>query len=153
LLTATYKAEVTTAKSKAEARNNAVYSVVGGKESWDAIAQWTTTPEAGLDEAAAAEYNKMLASGGVQAELAAKALKEAYMASPGFKQANPTMTEPTGVVPAAPAVEPVSRRQYTDQRKKAIREGNAAEVAALDARARHTMQSLPDQWRLNAIIN
>lgn len=153
LLIASYKAEVQSVKTTAEKKRQAVYDAVGGKEQWDAIAQWTTTDEAGLSQEAADEYNKMLAAGGVQAQLAANALKEAYMATPGFKQANPTMQSADSAVPASPNIEAISRRQYVEQRKKAVRTGNAAEVAALDARATHTMTNLPNQWRMNAIVN
>lgn len=153
LLASTYTSEIKNAETQANARNQAVYDAVGGKETWDALAEWTTKPEAGLSPEAADAYNEMLAAGGVQAELAAKALKEAYMASPGFKQNNPAIVTPDAAVPAQTQVQAISRRQYTEQRKAAIRTGNAAEVAALDQRARLTMEKLPEQWRVSAIIN
>lgn len=153
LLMNTYNTEVTNIKSAAEQKRQAVFSVVGGEEQWNAIAEWTKTAESGLSQEAADDYNKMLAAGGVQAELAANALKEAYMATPGFKQNNPTMESADSVVPAQPNVEPISRRQYVEQRKAAVRTGNASEVTALDSRAKHTMDNLPGQWRMSAIVN
>lgn len=153
ILAATYTSEVSKMKSTQAEAVSLVHNAVGGQETWDKIAAWTATEEAGLSDEAANSYNQMLNAGGVQAELAARALKEAYMASPGFKQENPNMQQPDTSVPPAPAVEAISRPQYTKERKKAVREGNAALVEQLDARARHTMDNLPSQWRINAVIN
>ena len=75
------------------------------------------------------------------------------MASPGFKEANPTMVAGDNTPPVQSGITPISRPQYTEERKKAVHSGNAAEVAALDARARHTMTNVPDQWRMKPIIN
>jgi hypothetical protein len=154
LLASTYHTEIKKVQEEAEARNNAVYTEVGGKEAWDAIAQWTTTPEAGLTPDAAQEYNELLAAGGVKALLAAKALKEAYMASPGFKTQNTepnTIVTPDSAVPASPAIETISRRQYVDEKRKAIQAGDAATVAKLEARAQYTMKNAPAQWRLTPL--
>ena len=152
LLASAYSAELTKLQAASDARNQSVYDQVGGKETWDAIALWTTTPEAQLSKEAAAEYNSMLAKGGVQAQLAATALKEAYMASPGFGAAQPTqMVQGDQPAPPANAVEPISRRQYVDEKRKAINSGNAAAVAALEARANFTMKHAAAQWRLTPL--
>jgi len=154
LLTTTYHAEIKKEQDAAEARNKEVYDIVGGKEAWDQLAQWTTTPEAGLSPEAANEYNAMLAAGGVQAKLAAHALKEAYMASPGFKDSTPnTMVQPDAAAPSSHAVEPISRRQYVDEKRKAIRTGDAAKVAQLEARAQYTLKHAASQWRLQPLQN
>jgi hypothetical protein len=153
ILTSTYRSEVKNAQAAADSKNQAVYDAVGGKEQWDAIAKWTTTEGAGLSTEAANDYNTMLAAGGVQASLAARAIKEAYMASPGFKQDNPVIVQADGVVPVQSVVAPISRPQYITERKKAVREGNATAVQSLDNRATHTMNNIPDQWRVKSIVN
>jgi len=152
LLTTTYHAEIKKEQDAAEARNQEVYKVVGGKETWDALAQWTTTPEAGLSPEAADEYNAMLAAGGVQAKLAARALKEAYMASPGFKENTPnTMVQGDDPAPTGHTIEPISRLQYVDEKRKAIRSGDATKVAQLEARAQYTLKHAAAQWRLRPL--
>lgn len=140
---ATELTNVQTAQTK-EAEK--VYEVVGGKEQWEKIAAWTATPESKLSEEAATEYNAMLSKGGVQAQLAAKALKEEYMSSPGFEQPENLMKgestpAPTGVVEA------ISRAKYTAAKRKAVYENDAAAVATLEKQARYTMDKHPDMWR------
>ena len=143
--------ELDAVKGKSAAILTSVHNTVGGEGVWNQIVAWTRTPEAGLDEAAATEYNTMLNAGGVQAQLAAAALKEAYMSSPGFRQDNPTIVTPDAAVPGTSIITPISRPQYTELYSKAIREGNAVEVASLDARAKHTMTNLPEQWRVRPL--
>ena len=152
LLASTYNTEIKKIQEKAQAEVNAVYTEVGGKETWDAIAQWTTTPESGLDKQAAQEYNAMLSAGGVQALLAAKALKEAYMASPGFTATQPnTLVTADSAVPAQPVIETISRRQYVEEKRKAMSVGDAATVAKLEARAHYTRKNVPNQWRMTPL--
>jgi hypothetical protein len=129
---------------------NAVLSVVhtaaGSEKMWNDIVVWTTTDDSGLTPEGEKQYNDMLAAGGVQAQLAVQALKEAYMASPGFVQEEGHIAGDTGV-PAAPAVEMISRAQYTEEKRKAVRDQNAVLVASLEARARYTMETDPGVWR------
>ena len=153
ILEATYVSETAKVKQSVQQKLDTVHSAVGGQEEWDAIVAWTQTPEAGLDEQAANDYNELLNAGGVKAQLAARALKEAYMSSPGFKEQNPTAVQPQGMVAPTPTVAPIARRQYVEERKKAVREGNAALVESLDARARYTMERVPSSWRLAPIDN
>ena len=142
-----FKSEVASLESKANEAAAAVHTTVGGVEMWDAIVAWTQSDASGLTEAGEKEYNAMLNAGGVQAQLAAKALKEQYMSSPGFKEAHPTIVTPDAIVPATPTTEPISRRQYTEDMQKATRTANMVEIKSLDARARFTMENHPDQWR------
>lgn len=145
-LVAGFTTEVANAEKRQAAETAKVYEVVGGEAEWNKIAAWTSDPASKLDPAAAKEYNAMLAAGGVQAQLAANALKEAYMASPGFSaDAN---VVPGDGTPPAQGLEPISRAQYTTEKKKARQSGDGVLDAALDARARHTMQNFPNQWRL-----
>lgn len=140
--------EIETQRNKVKETLSSVHSTVGGEQTWNSIVEWSRTEEAGLDPKAAEEYNAMLNAGGVQAQLAARALKEAYMSSPGFKEQNPTMEQADSSAPASPSLEPISRPQYTEEYNKAIRAGDAAKAAALDARAKYTMQHYPQQWRV-----
>lgn len=141
-----FKTEVANAETRQQAETAKVYEEVGGEEVWNKIAEWTADPASKLDPAAAKQYNAMLAAGGVQAQLAAKALKEAYMASPGFS-ADANLV-PGDSTPAPSGLEPISRVEYTKLKKEARQKGDGVADAALDARARHTMENLPNQWRL-----
>ena len=123
-----------------------IYDIVGGKESWDKLAAWTATAESGLSEEAANDYNAMLAQGGVQAQLAAKALMEEYMASPGFEKPA-TLIDGDGTPEAHSTVESISRREYTKEKKKAVYENDAVKVDALEKRARYTMDKHPTLWK------
>lgn len=151
-LEAAVQAEHAKETQAAEAKVHAVYEFLGGKDGrqageklWGEIAAWTKTAASGLSQEAAAEYNDMLAAGGVRAQLAAKALKEAYMSSPGFTQPANTLQ---GDTPAAPAaIETISRVKYVEEKGKAMREGRAEDVAKLEARARLTMEKHPEHWR------
>ena len=148
----TFKSARTAAEAQAKVAIQSVHDTVGGEDTWNKIAEWTATPEAGLSDDAADMYNEMLASGGVRAELAAKALKEAYMAAvPGFN--NTPLAEPTGVVPPTSAIQAISRPQYIKDRQTAVRDGDQVLVESLDARATHTMEHAPNQWRVTKQIN
>ena len=155
LLLNTFKTAHKEITRESQQRIDDVYNVVGGKAEWDKIAAWTATPEAGLSDEAAEAYNAMLAAGGVQAQLAANALKEAYMATPGFKEqgTQSIMVQPDAVPAPQSAMETISRRQYVDEKRKAIRTGDAAKVAQLEARAQYTLKHAASQWRLQPLQN
>jgi len=136
--------ERTSAHAANKPARDLVYNEAGGEAMWKAIEEWTTTEGCGLTPDGEKEYNQMLAAGGMQAQLAVKALKEAYMASPGFVQ--PAKLEGAdGVVPAG-QVDAISRAIYIKEKADAIKANDAVTVAALEARARYTMANLPTQW-------
>lgn len=128
-----------------EIENKKVFDVVGGKDTWEAIAKWTSTEESGLSAEAATAYNEMLAAGGVKAAIAANALKEAYMASPGFTSA-PALVTGDGS-PAPTGVTPISRSEYVAEKQKAINANDAVAVSSLEARARFTQANHANLWR------
>lgn len=140
-----FETEYSNASTSISTEANKVYDVVGGKEEWNKIAEWTKTPEAGLTPEAKDAYNSMLQQGGVQAELAAKAIKEAYMASPGFTQDPNLMPADSNANPAV-TMETISRSVYVSEKQKAIRENDGVAVAKLEERARFTKENNKDQW-------
>ena len=145
VLVSGFKTEVSNIETAQVAENQKVYEAVGGEETWNKKAEWTKTEESGLTSEAAKEYTAMLQAGGVQAQLAAKALKEAYVSSPGFT-ADPNLV-PGDSTPPAKGLELISRTQYLVDKKKARSENNGVLDAALDARAKHTMETNPGMWR------
>jgi len=144
-LVAGYSQARDAANASIEQENQRIYDVVGGKDKWEAAAAWTKTPEAGLTPEAAKAYNKMFAEGGLQAELAANAIMEAYMKSPGFTQA-PTLVQGDGPAPIL-GLTAISRSKYVEEKAKAITANDAVAVKSLEERARHTMQNNPGLWR------
>lgn len=145
LLVSGYKQEVQNRTALQDAENNKVFDLVGGKAEWDKIVDWTKTDTSGLSKEAAVVYNEMLAAGGVKAALAAKALKEAYMASPGFEP-TPNLMQGDGLAPAI-GTQLISRAEYTTEKQKAFRNNDGAAVQALEARAKYTMQNHANIWR------
>lgn len=152
VLEAAVKAEHTGQVAKAQAKVDAVFDVLGekngreaGKELWGKIAEWSKTEASGLSKEDAAKFNSMLAEGGLQAELAAKALKERYMAAPNVSTP-PNLIH--GDATGAPAgLAPISRAQYTEEKRKAMNSRDAAAVELLEKRARYTMEHKADLWR------
>ena len=147
LLLQGFKSEVKKSNDSVKSVLESVHKAVGGEDTWKQIQEWTRSDSSGLTEEGEKEYNRMLQAGGIQAELAAKALKEAYMASPGFKESNPNMTPADAAATPSPSVAPISRPQYVSEYKKAQQTGNLTEIKILDERARVTMERYPDQWR------
>ncbi len=145
LLVSGFKTNYADIIAKQEVEKSKVYDVVGGEDMWQKIAAWTATEEAALEPEAAKVYNEMLAAGGVKAALAANALKEAYMASPGFTAA-PNLVTGDSTPPAA-GVEPISRSEYTNKKREAFNSNDGVAVASLEARARFTMEQHPNLWR------
>lgn len=141
-----YEAEISKVNASIKAEAEKVYEIVGGEEEWNKIAAWAKTPEAGLDPEAKVQYNAMLAQGGVQAALAAKAIKEAYMASPGFTQdANLMQGQEPASAPSQ--IDPISRSEYINEKRKAVSSNDGVAVAALEERARFTMEHHAEKWR------
>lgn len=146
-----FETEYKAASSAISAEANKVYEIVGGKDEWNKMAEWTKTPEAGLSPEAKDAYNDMLRQGGVQAALAAQAIKEAYMQSPGFTQ-DPNLMQPDSNANPAVAVDAISRSEYVTEKGKAMRSNDGVAVAKLEERARYTRENHLDQWygtRLN----
>ena len=140
-----YETEHAAATASVNAEANKVFDVVGGKEMWDKMAAWAASPEAKLTEEARQSYNTMLSLGGVQAALAAEAIKGAYMQSPGFTQ-DPTLLTGDKQPNAPTGIEPISRSVYMTEKTKAINENNGVEVQSLEARARFTKEHHTAAW-------
>ena len=134
-------------KTSERVERDAVFNAVGGKDTWDAIVQWTHSEASTIASEDAATYNSMLAQGGKQANLAVEKIKEAYMADPNTNVPANNMMQGDGVPPVGTVVEPISRSIYVEQKNKAIRENDAATVAKLEQRARYTMDKQPTLWR------
>lgn len=125
----------------------AVVNSIGGQETWDSIVEWTQSDSSTLTEEQETAYNEMLAKGGESAKLAAAKIKEAYMADPNITLPAGTAMSGDSAVPPVNAMTPISRSEYTEKKKEAIRTNNAAEVKSLEARARYTMDKQPTIWR------
>lgn len=139
--------ELQTVRSAQSASTKAVLDSIGlpgyeGQAAFDAIAAWST---GNVTPAEQAEYNAMLSKGGMQANLAIKALKERYMADPSY-----TVTAelvPGTTVPVLQGPELISRTTYTAELRKAERARDVVAINKLNARATHTMQTSRASWR------
>lgn len=140
--------EKTTAVTKHQSALNSVHEAVGGADEWRSVHEWAKGNSSGISAADRAVFNKMLTSGGVQAKLAAQELQHRFKNSPAFKQV-PQLQQGTSV-PAVRGIEPISRTQYTEELRKAHSNGDKVMMDKLNARANHTMQNHPDQWRIRS---
>ena len=95
---------------------------------WQGIIDWIASGESGLTKEGGEAYNKMLAEGGVQAELAAKELSNMFKQSPGFTQ-NADLTKADQVAQPQ-GIEPISRMDYVNQLDKIVREEGEYSPAA-----------------------
>jgi hypothetical protein len=128
------KAENAKLESAAVATATAVHEAAGGKELWDGVCAWIASGTSGLSKEGWGQYNDMLSSGGVQAELASRELSRMYQQSPGFTR---PATLLQGDATAQPqGVEPISRREYAQQLDKVVREKgeNSQEAQVLHKR-------------------
>lgn len=123
-----------------------VLDSIGGEEVWTAVNEWASK-EGTLPPEQITTYNEMLAKGGQQAIIAAQKLKEAYMADPNTTVPATNMLNGDTAAPVSTGIEPISRMQYTEQKRKAVNDNNAVEVTKLEARARYTSEQKPDLWR------
>lgn len=134
------KAENQKIEQEAQATAKAVHEAAGGKEMWDGVCEWIASGQSGLTKEGWEQYNDMLASGGVQAELASRELSRMYQQSPGFTQpANMLQGDAT----AQPkGIEPITRREYAEQLDKVVREKgeNSHEAQLLHKRREFALQ-------------
>lgn len=134
-------------RSAQSASTKAVLDSIGlpgfeGQAAFDTIAAWSAgnvTPEEQQ------EYNAMLSKGGMQANLAIKALKERYMADPSYTV--PATLVTGTAVPALQGPELISRTTYTAELRKAEHARDVVAIDKLNARAKHTMQTSRASWR------
>lgn len=84
-----------------EERRKAVYDVVGGKETWEAIAAFA---QQNADPAEIADIRKALSSGGIGARLMAQHLHELYNKSNPEKRPAPATTQAAATAPASAAL-------------------------------------------------
>lgn len=134
------KAENQKIEQEAQATAKAVHDAAGGKEMWDGVCEWIASGKSGLTKEGWTQYNDMLASGGVQAELASRELSRMYQQSPGFTQPAQLLqgdatAQPTGI-------EPITRRDYAEQLDKVVREKgeNSHEANELHKRRQFALQ-------------
>lgn len=139
------KTKITTAQQVETQRVFSAIALPGftdGKAAWDTLAEWS---KANVSIEERGTLNEMLSKGGVQADLAVKALKDKYMADPSYT-VPATLITGDGLPPAG-GPEPISRSTYTLERRKAENARDKVAIASLDARAKHTMQHNQAAWR------
>lgn len=140
--------EMASLKASQQAEAQKVYDAVqlpgvaDGKAAFNTLAVWSQT---NLTPEERSEFNGMLSKGGVQAQLAVKALKEKYMADPNYSNAGSVVSGDG--VPDAAGPELISRSTYVTELRKAENARDKAAVAKLHERAKHTMANAPAAWR------
>jgi hypothetical protein len=116
--------------------------MVDGKAAFGVLAEWSIT---NINDAERSTYNEMLSKGGVQAQLAVKAIKERYMQDPNYSAAANLVN---GTAPATTnGVELISRTAYTAALRTAEKTKDSAAVLLLNTRAKHTMATNMKAWR------
>lgn len=113
------RAENDKLEAKADADAQTIYDAAGGEQMWQGILDWIASGESGLTKEGGEAYNKMLAEGGVQAELAARELSNMYKQSPGFTQ-NADLTQADQVAQQQ-GIEPISRAEYSEKLDEVVR--------------------------------
>lgn len=134
------KAENAKIEQEAAANAKAVHEAAGGKEMWDGVCEWIASGTSGLSKEGWQQYNDMLASGGVQAELASRELSRMYQQSPGFTQPAKLLQGDATAQPSG--IEPITRRDYAEQLDKVVREKgeNSHEAQVLHKRREFALQ-------------
>jgi hypothetical protein len=134
------KAENQKIEQEAAATAKAVHEAAGGKEMWDGVCEWIASGKSGLTKEGWEQYNDMLASGGVQAELASRELSRMYQQSPGFTQPTNMLRGDATAQPSG--IEPITRREYAEQLDKVVREKgeNSHEAQVLHKRREFALQ-------------
>ena len=145
LMVSQYKNAIEYNKLHVQTIKTTVNEAAGGESNWKSIQAWVKSGTSGLSIEQRREINTMLESGGTSAKLAVQHL------------VNLQRQSPTGTVPAQleigtssmqpTGIQPISRMQYSTERKKAYRTNNQVEIANLDARAKFTMTNRSDLWR------
>jgi len=134
------KAENQKIEQEAAATAKAVHEAAGGKEMWDGVCEWIASGKSGLTKEGWEQYNDMLASGGVQAELASRELSRMYQQSPGFTQPTNMLQGDATAQPSG--IEPITRREYAEQLEQVVREKgeNSHEAQVLHKRREFALQ-------------
>jgi hypothetical protein len=134
------KAENQKIEQEAAATARAVHEAAGGKEMWDGVCEWIASGKSGLTKEGWEQYNDMLASGGVQAELASRELSRMYQQSPGFTQPATLLQGDATAQPSG--IEPITRREYAEQLEQVVREKgeNSHEAQVLHKRREFALQ-------------
>jgi len=134
------KAENQKIEQEAAATARAVHEAAGGKEMWDGVCEWIASGKSGLTKEGWEQYNDMLASGGVQAELASRELSRMYQQSPGFTQPTNMLQGDATAQPSG--IEPITRREYAEQLEQVVREKgeNSHEAQVLHKRREFALQ-------------
>lgn len=121
-----------------------VYNSFGGEESFKYIAEAILKDNV-ISAKDAEKLGEMLMQPGVSQKMAIKQIKELYMETSQYQQ-NPQLVDQGQ--PAQPVgLQPISRRDYTQQKMKAMAEKNYALVEQLNRRADLTMKQSPQSWK------
>lgn len=134
------KAENQKIEQEAATTARAVHEAAGGKEMWNGVCEWIASGKSGLTKEGWGQYNDMLASGGVQAELASRELSRMYQQSPGFTQPTNMLQGDATAQPSG--IEPITRREYAEQLEQVVREKgeNSHEAQVLHKRREFALQ-------------
>lgn len=140
-LIAGVRAEATKIEQASDAAAKTIYDAAGGEQMWQGILDWIASGDSGLTKEGGEAYNRMLAEGGVQAELAAKALSDMFKQSPGFTQ-NADLQQADQVAQPQ-GIEPISRADYVAQLDKVVREEGefSPKAEALHKRREFTLRN------------
>lgn len=131
-------------KQERESTNSEVYNSFGGEESFKYIAE-SILKENLISAKDAEKLGEMLTTPGVSQKMAIKQIKELYMETSQYQQ-NPQLVDQGQ--PAQPVgLQSISRRDYTQQKMKAMAEKNYALVEQLNRRADLTMKQSPQSWK------
>ena len=136
--------EFTSQQNQAKEVATTVYDSFGGEDSFKYVAE-SVMKEGLLSKADAEELSKLLNKPGVTQKMAIKQLKELYMETSQYQQ-NPQLANQG--TPAQPVgLQPISRREFTKEKMKAMNEKNFALVEQLNRRADYTTKSNPQLWK------
>lgn len=121
-----------------------VYNSFGGEESFKYIAE-AILKENLVSAEDARKLGEMLMQKGVTQKMAIKQIKELYMETSQYQQ-NPQLAD-QGQLAQPVGLQPISRRDYTQQKMQAMAEKNYALVEQLNRRADLTMKQSPQSWK------
>lgn len=119
--------------AQVEATRKMAYDALGGRAGWEACAEWAETKAA-----SDADFNKkldtyksMIESGGEQAVLAIRTIKEQFMDDPNTVN-RPNLERGDAAGSAMPDIKPITNKvDYVTQLKEAYNKGDEAQIAKL----------------------
>lgn len=144
LMESQYISEYTTLDTTRKAKAEEVYGLFGGQEQ---LAHMTDTimSEGKASKEDVDDLAEMLVGSKVKQSAAEKIIKEMYMSTEAFEQ-NPQLLE-EGDTAQPTGIQPLSRREYTAQKMKAMSDGDSSAVERLNKRAQYTMENKSNLWK------